>query len=611
MATRLRHEIDSASNPIRLLKTIDLFRDVPEWSAFGRAGRTILLAGLIVSCAMVLGCSGKSPVADAVAPEPAVLASVAEPIVSVNDLDLTFIGPDSFAALVAFPSRLSERPWSSDPAIRGPLDRFLAAGGEGQVDWTRCERVSVAVSLQGSAGASPSASSSESAMAAPPVIVRTEWKEPMTVEQLVSGAEGFAAQQLDGRSYFVNLEAGVGFWQENESTIWFSSWERLQTLHQRKAPTSRIARVLAAQPLTSDVEMVVDLAAIRQFSEGMNPGAGSSQGENDAMLEAAFEKAKTLVVQVDTSQERFLLATVAIGDEQLAVDLQKWGKKQMQQGFLMLSTVAALSFSRLPEEAGNAATQLLQVVWQGIKLEAVGQDLTVSMTVGESARAPIGTLIDWAVVEQQKAQRLAAFKQVADAIGQYVREKGDIPRDIVSADGTPLLSWRVALLPYLGEQALFDSFKLDEAWDSETNRPLVERMPSAFKSSEATQSSIVALVGEGMAGQTSRTSAVTDAADTTLAFVGVNDARLETWSAPGGLTSFTTSDLKELGDPSVDQLPVITADGVAHMLSRWERQRTIEGMVTADGGEMLDASEIFPPSGNTPSLPAIFGGGQN
>ena len=44
------------------------------------------------------------------------------------------------------------------------------------------------------------------------------------------------------------------------------------------------------------------------------------------------------------------------------------------------------------------------------------------------------------------------------------------------------LSWRVGLLPHIGEQALYERFKLDEPWDSEHNKPLIEKMPEVLKS---------------------------------------------------------------------------------------------------------------------------------
>ena len=47
-------------------------------------------------------------------------------------------------------------------------------------------------------------------------------------------------------------------------------------------------------------------------------------------------------------------------------------------------------------------------------------------------------------------------------------------------DGTPLLSWRVLLLPYLAEEDLYREFKLDEPWDSPHNLRLLDRMPATY-----------------------------------------------------------------------------------------------------------------------------------
>jgi Protein of unknown function (DUF1559) len=57
---------------------------------------------------------------------------------------------------------------------------------------------------------------------------------------------------------------------------------------------------------------------------------------------------------------------------------------------------------------------------------------------------------------------------------------------IYSKDGkTPLLSWRVALLPYLEQEALYKEFRLDEPWDSEHNKKLIPRMPKVYDCSAA------------------------------------------------------------------------------------------------------------------------------
>lgn len=67
------------------------------------------------------------------------------------------------------------------------------------------------------------------------------------------------------------------------------------------------------------------------------------------------------------------------------------------------------------------------------------------------------------------------------------------------ADGTKLMSWRVHLLPFLGEDALYAEFHLDEPWDSEHNKKLIPKMPSIYKcpalGDEATKKGLTAFVG--------------------------------------------------------------------------------------------------------------------
>lgn len=41
-------------------------------------------------------------------------------------------------------------------------------------------------------------------------------------------------------------------------------------------------------------------------------------------------------------------------------------------------------------------------------------------------------------------------------------------------------SWRVLLLPYLGESQLYDRYNLDEPWDSVANRQLMSECPNVF-----------------------------------------------------------------------------------------------------------------------------------
>ena len=88
--------------------------------------------------------------------------------------------------------------------------------------------------------------------------------------------------------------------------------------------------------------------------------------------------------------------------------------------------------------------------------------------------------VTWGLASQRRARSADNLKRIGLAIHEFHAAHGRIPGYVRAGDGTPLLSWRVALLPYLGERALYDRFRLDEPWDGPHNRALLDRMPEVF-----------------------------------------------------------------------------------------------------------------------------------
>jgi RNA polymerase sigma factor (sigma-70 family) len=81
-----------------------------------------------------------------------------------------------------------------------------------------------------------------------------------------------------------------------------------------------------------------------------------------------------------------------------------------------------------------------------------------------------------------RAQCTNNLKQIGIALHNYHDQHGSLPAHaIYSKDGkTPLLSWRVAILPYIDQNELYKEFKLDEPWDSPTNKELMVKMPKIY-----------------------------------------------------------------------------------------------------------------------------------
>jgi hypothetical protein len=82
----------------------------------------------------------------------------------------------------------------------------------------------------------------------------------------------------------------------------------------------------------------------------------------------------------------------------------------------------------------------------------------------------------------RRAQCVNNEKQMMLAFHNFADTNGHFPRAaIVDKAGKPLLSWRVAILPYIEQNGLYEKFHLDEAWDSPHNKALLDSMPPIYR----------------------------------------------------------------------------------------------------------------------------------
>lgn len=112
-------------------------------------------------------------------------------------------------------------------------------------------------------------------------------------------------------------------------------------------------------------------------------------------------------------------------------------------------------------------------------------------------------------------------------------------------DGTKLLSWRVQLLPHLGEGALYSQFHLEEPWDSEHNKKLIAKMPIVFAcpalGDEAAKKGLTSFVGplapktifEGS--EAIPLSKIRDGTSNTLGFLEADAEHAVVWTKPDDL----------------------------------------------------------------------------
>lgn len=128
------------------------------------------------------------------------------------------------------------------------------------------------------------------------------------------------------------------------------------------------------------------------------------------------------------------------------------------------------------------------------------------------------------------------------------------------ANGMPLLSWRVHLLPYVGYNALYQKFRLNEPWDSPNNLPLLAEMPDIYRSAgdpwDGVTTRMLEFTGPGAA-FLSKTSGnqtgpaintITDGSSNTIALVEGGAGAAVPWTKPTDVPFYANNPFSPLGD---------------------------------------------------------------
>jgi len=82
----------------------------------------------------------------------------------------------------------------------------------------------------------------------------------------------------------------------------------------------------------------------------------------------------------------------------------------------------------------------------------------------------------------RRNQCLNNMAQIGRALQEYYYTHRTLPPPyIADAEGKPMHSWRVLLLPYLEEDSLFEKYNFNEPWNGPNNRKLAGQMPAVYR----------------------------------------------------------------------------------------------------------------------------------
>jgi Protein of unknown function (DUF1559) len=228
----------------------------------------------------------------------------------------------------------------------------------------------------------------------------------------------------------------------------------------------------------------------------------------------------------------------------------------------------------------------------------------------------------------RRAQSINNLKQIGLAMHNFQSSFGRFPAAVIHGpDGKPWHSWRVLILPYLEQAALFNEYDFNEPWNSEKNRKLIPRMPSVYREpaygpDKGSFTNYAGLVGPRAffppqgAKQPSNVGATVPMGEGGRRIAELTDGTSNTWAvapvAPG-LIPWTKPEDIEVGQdfPGLGKAggiatpytlgcvpgkpgvaPILYVDGSVSLISATINPAVLNALLTYNGGEVISADAV-------------------
>ena len=205
-----------------------------------------------------------------------------------------------------------------------------------------------------------------------------------------------------------------------------------------------------------------------------------------------------------------------------------------------------------------------------------------------------GLLLPAVQAAREAARRMQStnnLKQLMLSMHNYESTYKRLPsRASKGANDKPLLSWRVAILPYIEQVTLYQQFHLDEPWDSEHNIKLLDKMPATFRHPSYVgpegQTVYLAPFYESTIWNLDKPkfAQITDGTSNTIALFEVDDGHAVPWTKPEDLDLHEV-DIIDCFRPTGSNVGIF--DGSIRFLARNVDPGLLEAMITSAGGEVI------------------------
>jgi len=234
------------------------------------------------------------------------------------------------------------------------------------------------------------------------------------------------------------------------------------------------------------------------------------------------------------------------------------------------------------------------------QIKRQSESVTFSMTAPGNIETQLAVISPMILSMRQSADRATSannLRSISIAMHTYHDANKSLPPAILISQSGKKYSWRIALLPYLGHQKLYDAYRFDEDWDSAHNLQITKQMPHVFRHPSAdansNSSSYFVITGDATAFTNQKGTHLESISDgTSNTICCVESKRDVHWAKPEDIPFESKGMMKTVGGFSESGFNVSFCDASVHFISSTTSEETLQSLLTVSGGEALNSSAL-------------------
>lgn len=508
-----------------------------------------------------------------------------------DELDLSYVTPGAVAAVVAYPGRVLKA-----PEMEMLPHEVLTAIGKRDLGFEPADVDEIMVVAEVAGG--------------PPLVAAVlRFAKPYQIDGLLPEvAAELTKGELGGKTYLESANPmEPSMFMPDERTLLFGMGPMIEKMvaNAEQPVAGPLSNLLDSTRTTANVTAVAVLEPVREMLASMMTMAPVPPPLEDVKQLPELIKAAKIELQLTGLPGASIVLLAP--DEAKAEQLESVLNEAIDFGQEMALQQMSQQMNETDDPVEQAMAQYMvrmnQYMFKMVRPQRKGTVLSVKQdgqqTVYAASSGVLIALLLPAVQAAREAARRSSSTNNMKQIGLAMHNHHDVykafPTQAITDDeGKPLLSWRVKLLPFLDQQALYEQFHLDEPWDSPHNKQLLGQMPPLFARPGSTagpgMTNYLAPVGEGTMWKTDKGTSLRDIKDgtsNTIMIVEVDDQASVPWTKPQDWQFNPNDPMQGVGNTRPGGFLVGIADGSVRMIEKSIDPDVLKALMTMAGGEVV------------------------